>query len=112
MINYIESLVNGVLPWRRIDNMLLSYCIQQIQQDIRAGRPEALQIIDMLGNTRHEQAERFSAWRVRMIDRMAAQYDKDNLGADESNPMNELSEDIAYYDALLRQDTMERDGRK
>lgn len=112
MVNYIESLVKGVLPWRRIDNMLLSYCIQQIQQDIRAGRPEALEIIDMLGNTRHEQADRFFAWRVRLIDRMAAEYDKNNLGSDESNPMNELTEDVEYYEALLHKDKTEKEATK
>ena len=56
MVDYIESLIKGVQPWRRIDNMLVSSCIQQIQKDIRMGRPEAISIIEMLGNTREEQS--------------------------------------------------------
>ena len=112
MVDYIESLIKGVQPWRRIDNMLVSSCIQQIQKDIRMGRPEAISIIEMLGNTREEQAELFFAWRVRLIDRMMAEHDKNNLGEDNSNPIGELAEDVEYYKALLHKDRVAKEERE
>jgi hypothetical protein len=112
MVNYIEALVKGLTPWRGVDNLLVSSCIQQIQRDIKSGRSEALHIIQMLGDTEEQRTERFFAWRVRMIDRMMAEYDKGDMGSfGIGASIDELTEDVEYYKALLHKDKIEQETR-
>ena len=75
------------LPWRIVDNMLASSCIQRIQKD-----PEAvLDIMSGIGITdKPKAAEAFNAWRVGLLEKMEQEYDKnewskeieDNAGFD------------------------------
>ena len=96
------------LPWRRIDSMLASHCLQQIQKDIHNRRPEALNFIKMISSNEKEAADIFSAWRVHLLDKMAEEHDKNSWEQDTTNPIAELVEDVQYYRKLLEKEQKEK----
>lgn len=103
MVQYIEDLVkDGMSHWRAIDSMIVSKIIQEVQKEIKKGNPKILDWLHLLGPTVAERKEKFNAWRIFMIDRMMAEYDKGLFT--KGNPFNELYEDLEYYKALLHKD--------
>jgi len=93
-----QTVIPG-LPWRIVDNMIASSCIQRIQED-----PEAVQdIMTRIGLTDESQAaEAFNAWRVGLLERMEQEYDKNEWAKElEHNPGFDLLEDIEHYNRLV-----------
>lgn len=90
------------LPWRRIDSMLASSCIQRIQKDPKM----VLDIMEGIGITdKRKAAEAFNAWRVHLLDMMGQEYDKNEWSKEMNyNPGIELLEDIRYYNNLVDQE--------
>ncbi len=87
------------LPWRIVDNMLASSCIQRIQKD-----PEAvLDIMSGIGITdKPKAAEAFNAWRVGLLEKMEQEYDKNEWSKEiEYNAGFDLLEDIQHYNRLV-----------
>jgi hypothetical protein len=87
------------LPWRKVDNMLASSCIQLIQKDWHLIH----EVMGMMSfENEHEEAAAFSAWRVGMLERMELEYDKNEWAKVENyNPRFELWEDIQHYNQLV-----------
>ena len=87
-------------PWRIIDNMIASSCIQLIQKD--------LQLVHkvmgmMLFENEHEEAAAFNAWRVSILERMEQEHDKNEWDKVENyNPRHELWEDIQHYNEIVK----------
>lgn len=88
------------LPWRIIDNMIASSCIQLIQKD----RHLVHKVMNMmLFENEHEEVAAFSAWRVGMLERMEQEHDKNEWTKVENyNPRLELWEDIQHYNELVK----------
>jgi hypothetical protein len=82
------------MNWRRIDNILVTWCIEHIQQEIDSGD---------LAPPPIATAAQFNAWRVRMLDRMMDEG-ANNKWVDEGrttyDPTTELEEDVMYYERL------------
>lgn len=90
------------LPWRQIDSMLASSCIQHIQKDPKLVKDimQGIGIID-----KRKAAEAFNAWRVHLLDMMAQEYDKNEWSKEMNySPGFELLEDISYYNRLVDQE--------
>jgi hypothetical protein len=61
------------MPWRIIDNMIASSCMQLIQKDWHLVH----EVMGMFSfENEHEEALAFNAWRVSMLERMEQEYDK------------------------------------
>jgi hypothetical protein len=88
------------LPWRKVDNMLASSCIQLIQKEWHLVH----KVMRMMSfENEHEEAAAFSAWRVGMLERMEQEYDKNEWAKVENyNPRFELWEDIQHYNELVK----------
>ena len=94
MVQYILELArDGMSYWRGVDNMLTSAILQKLQKEIDRGKPWALEWVSILGRTVEERKERYNAWRIFMLDRMMAEYDKGKMG--DINPEQEVMEDLA-----------------
>jgi hypothetical protein len=82
------------MNWRRIDNMLVTWCIEHIQKEIDSGDLVPPPIAT---------AAQFNAWRVHMLDRMMDES-ANNKWVDEGtttyDPTTELEEDAFYYESL------------
>jgi trans-aconitate methyltransferase len=82
------------MNWRRIDNMLVTWCIEHIQKEIDGGNLVPPPITT---------AAQFNAWKTHMLHRMMDES-ANNKWIDESrttyDPMNELEEDELYYESL------------
>jgi hypothetical protein len=82
------------MNWRRIDNMLVTWCNEHIQQEINSGN---------LAPPPIATAAQFNAWRVHRLDRMMDES-ANNKWVDESrttyDPATELGEDVMYYEGL------------
>jgi hypothetical protein len=94
----LQIMIPG-LPWRRVDSMLASSCIQRIQKD-----PEViLDIMSGIGITDEgNAAEAFNAWRVGLLERMEQEYDKNERTKElKYSPGLELLEDIKHYNKLV-----------
>jgi hypothetical protein len=84
------------MKWRRIDNMLVTWCIEHIQKEIDSGDLVLPPIVT---------AAQFNAWRTHMLDRMMDES-ATNKWVDEGrttyDPTTELEEDVLYYDILQK----------
>ena len=85
------------MKWRSVDNMIVSKCIQIIQDEINEGKKQATHFINLPGVNEEKAKEFFIAWRVYFIDRMIEESDKNNWGNATQNPMSELEYDLEYY---------------
>jgi hypothetical protein len=82
------------MNWRRIDNILVTWCIEHIQQEIDSGNLVPPPITT---------ATQFNAWKIHMLHRMMDES-ANNKWIDESrttyDPTGELEEDVLYYESL------------
>ena len=85
------------MKWRFVDNMIVSKCIQIIQDEINEGEKQATDFINLPGVNEEKAKEFFNAWNVYLIDRMMEESDKNNWGEATQNPMSELEYDVEYY---------------
>jgi hypothetical protein len=85
------------MKWRSVDNMIVSKCIQIIQDEINEGKKQATDFINFPGVNEEKAKEFFDAWSVYLIDRMMEESDKNNWGEATQNPMSELEYDVEYY---------------
>jgi hypothetical protein len=91
------------MNWRRIDNMIISACIQRIQEEIDEGG--SLRASGLVPPNNVAPADKaFEAWRVHLLDRMMEEYDRNHWEGDLSDPTTELEEDIQYYKILIERD--------
>jgi hypothetical protein len=96
------------MNWRHIDNMMVSWSIEQIQTQINNGTLEP-PIFAMAGQ--------YNAWRIRMQDKLMAEAHRNGwaqesgtivIGFDPKeedtayDPSNELNDDLGHYDKLVK----------
>jgi hypothetical protein len=86
------------MNWRRIDNMLVTWCIEHIQQEIDSGNLVPPPITT---------AAQFNAWKIHMLHRMMMDESVNNKWVDEGrtttyDPTTELEEDAFYCDILQK----------
>jgi len=90
------------MRWRRIDTMIASKCIQEIQQDIKEGRKKASDIIPIPSISEEQARELYSAWRAHFIDRMEREQFKVGWGdISTPNSASELDYDLEYYKLFI-----------
>lgn len=77
------------MEWREIDTMIVSKCIQFIENEINNGKIDASLFVP------ESQALNFyKAWRVHLVDRMMEENDKIRSENYSSNATKELEDDI------------------
>ncbi len=84
------------MEWRQIDTMMISKCIQYIENEINAGRLEASHFVPIPELKETRALMYYKAWRVRLVDRMMQEDDRRQTN-DTSDPTSELEADIGYY---------------
>ena len=85
------------MEWRQIDTMMISKCIQYIENEISAGRLEASHFVPIPEFKETHALMYYKAWRVHLVDRMMEEDDKSHSANDTSDPTSELEADIGYY---------------
>jgi hypothetical protein len=78
------------MEWRQVDTMMISKCIQYIENEISAGRLEASHFVPIPELKETRALMYYKAWRVHLVDRMMEEDDT-------SDPTSELEADIGYY---------------
>jgi hypothetical protein len=93
------------MNWRRIDNMMVSKCIQYIQKEIDEDRLEPSNIIPISGLKETQALMYYKAWRVHLVDRMMEEYDRNRWNDDDAyDPTTELEDDTRYYKKVQEKD--------
>jgi hypothetical protein len=64
------------MEWRQIDTMMISKCIQYIENEINAGRLEASHFVPIPELKETRALVCYKAWRVRLVDRMMEEDDR------------------------------------
>ena len=85
------------MNWRRIDSMIASRCIQEIQQDIKEGRKKASDIVHLPSISEEQARELYNAWQAYFIDRMEMERHKD----DWDNTASGLDYDLEFYKLFI-----------
>jgi hypothetical protein len=85
------------MEWRQIDTMMISKCIQHIENEINAGRLEASRFVPIPELKETRALMYYKAWRVHLVDRMMEEDDRSHSANDTSDPTSELEADIGYY---------------
>jgi hypothetical protein len=95
------------MNWRRIDNMLVSWSIEQIQNQINNST---------LDPPIFATAGQYNAWRHRMQDRLLVESNRNGWLQDDStdvigydpkedaayDPSTELTDDVEYYNNVVK----------
>lgn len=98
------------MKWRKVDNMVVSACIQKIQQEINEGVRDASELMGSGTIPEDEAIELYNAWRIYFMDRMEEEYDKNNWeDTHESNPFAELEYDVQYCKKILADEKTRND---
>jgi SOS-response transcriptional repressor LexA len=90
------------MNWRRIDNMIASRCIKEIQQDIKEGRKKASEIVQIPFISEQQASEFYDAWQAYFMDRM--DMEQHRVGWRNTNTPDSASEldyDLKFYKLFL-----------
>ena len=82
------------MEWRQIDTMMISKCMQYIENEINAGRLEASHFVPIPELKETRALMYYKAWRVHLVDRMMEEDDGSHSANDTSDPTSELEADI------------------
>jgi hypothetical protein len=88
------------MEWREIDTMIVSKCIQFIENEINDGKIDASRFVPVPDLKESQALNFYKAWRVHLADRIMEENDKIRSENYSSNPTKELEDDIRYFEKV------------